>query len=301
MSGIGRAARWGLAIGGTALTAKALWPWLFRFSGTPVSARRFVYVTVAASGVETLWLAELNAAAPGVKRTARTVKKLGTLPGHLGVDGVPETYAALVPSPPNRHMAVMSTQMGLDFTDHNIRFIDLHDGSGDVPFNEHRFSGINRSTCASALFDAFLAAEAANGVPPDVLAAYDWTPLLEGSEGANIPPPSLGWRSDDTLVVTFRFEMGVTAGFTLGPDSFRFRARPGQSPVPACDPGPDPAAPLAGPFAIAPAGGSHAGVITFHGAPLPFVDRKDPFPSPFTFLWSRPRFKRARRVAGYAA
>lgn len=297
MGGIGKAARWGLVAGGAVLAARTLLPWLRRHAATPVSVRRFVYVTVAASGVETLWLAELSAPLPGAKRTARTVKPLGVLPGELGVDGVPETYEALVPSPPNRHMAVLSTQMGLDFVDHNIRIIDLHDGSGDPAFNEHRFAGVDRTACQSSLFDAFLAAEAAAGVPPAQLAAYDWTVLLEGSEGVNIPAPALGWRADDALIVIFRFEVAVLNFAVLGREAFRFQTTPGVSPTVACVAGPDPAPPPPGPFAIAPPGGPHAGVILFNGAPLPFVGRK----LPFGFPWARPRFVRADKVAGLAA
>jgi hypothetical protein len=292
MNGIGRAAKWSLALGGAAIAANAVRHWL---SKSPLASRRFAYVTEAASGEETLRLAELSVPARGVKRTARTLRNLATVPGEEPFGEVPETFTRLVSSPGNRRMAVLSAQVGLDFVDHNIRLVDLVSGGVAPFFNEHRFSTINRATCPSAVFEAFLVTEAAAGTPPDVLAAYDWTVLLEGEAGANIPAPELAWADDDTLVVGFRFRVVLTIGPELGEELFRFRIVPGALPgdfEPWTLPPPPP--PPAGPLSIAPPTAAKRGAILLNGAVLPFVERK----LAIGWLPFLSRWKRAKLVAG---
>jgi hypothetical protein len=188
-----------------------------------IEARRFLYATRAgAAGAETLRLGEMNLVKGRAKPSARAVKAVATLPGAQPSGEVPETWQRLVPSPGNKRIAALSEQFGLNFVDHNIRVVDMATGTA-LFFNEHRFSQIGRATWGSALFDAFLAAEAAIGVPPADLAGYDWRVELEGGPGANIPAPEIAWADDDTLVVGFKLLVIANGQVELGEELFRFR------------------------------------------------------------------------------
>ena len=290
-----KAVRWSLALGAAALSAQALRQWL-RWRGSAV-ARRFLYVTPATgSGEESLWLAELAPAVVGSKPLARTIRKLTTVPGDAPVADVPESFAALIPSPGNLRMAVRSVQLGTDFIDHNVRVADMSAGTLPLFFNEHRFSGINRASCTSVLFDAFLATEAAAGVPPDMLASYDWQVLLEGAPGANIPTPELGWADDETLVAGFRLLVVTNLGQELGEELFRFRIAMTGDPAAVTQwSGPLPAPPPPGPLSIASASAAKAHAILYKGVPLPFLRRGPSFAPGWSLL---PRWRAARKVAG---
>lgn len=245
-----------------------------------VETRRFLFATrVGADGIETLRLGELTAI-DQLKpirprgRTAREVRAVATLPGSSGAQEVPETWQTLVPSPGNLYIVALAEQMGLDFIDHNIKVVDLVAGSVAASFNEHRFSTIRRATWPSALFDAYLAAEAAIGVPPEDLAQYDWRVEMEGSPGANIPAPELRWADDQTLVVGFRLLVQTNTGTELGEEWFRFRLSAADG-FAAFTPwtGAVPPAPPPGKLSLAPPGTKNAGTILYKGAPLEFVRR----------------------------
>lgn len=237
---------------------------------------RFVYVSQAKSGAQTLHLAELVASPFGRGLTARTVATLASVPGETGVGGVPEWFATLLPSPDNAYVAVLSVQLGLDFIDLNVAVYGMIDGHLAARFNEHRFSAIDRATCHSASFDAFLAAEAAMGVPQATLDGYDWGVMLEGAEGANLPSPTLTWIDAATLVATFVFEVLANGAVPLGPDDFSFRVPAGSgvgASVPVdCYTGPltTPAHP-ADRLSLAPIGGKYPSAIHYAGAPLRFT------------------------------
>ncbi|HEV2570008.1 hypothetical protein [Sphingomonas sp.] len=292
-----KALRWSLALGGAALSANALREWLLWRGG---ASRRFVYVTpTTGTGEETLWLSEIARPSPKTKTVARTIKSLFSVPGEQPSGGVPESFHALVPSPGNRRMAVLSVQLGSDFVDNNVRIVDMEAGKPGGFFNEHRFSTISRATCTSALFDAHLAAEAAVGVPADVLAGYDWRVVLEGQPGANIPSPELRWADDETLVVGFRLPVVTIQGQELGEELFRFRiAADGGSDSFEQWTGPAPAPPLTGPLSIASPSAAKAYAILYNGSPLRFLRRAPVLAPP---AWLIPQRKAARMVAGLIA
>ncbi len=263
-----------------------------------IETRRFLYATRAGSfGEETLRLGELNAAPGRTPPTARAIKALATVAGEQPTGSVPETWQRLVPSPGNRRMAVLSEQFGLDFVDHNIRVADVAAGTAAIFFNEHRFSQITRANWTSAVFDAFLAAEAAIGVPPADLAQYDWRVALEGGPGANIPPPEIGWADDETLVVGFRFLVIANNQIDLTEEQFRFRlsAADGFTGFTAWTE-PMPPAPPAGPLSIAPATAPQPGAILYRGALLRFVTAKLRWPLPWLPILNS--WRKARLVAG---
>ena len=248
-----------------------------------IESRRFLYATrVGSNGVETLRLGELLPLKLPIKgrggRSAREVKAVATLPGSSGAQEVPETWQTLVPSPGNRYVAALAEQMGLDFVDHNLKIVDMVGGALAASFNEHRFSTISRATWPSALFDAYLAAEAAIGVPPETLADYDWRVDLEGAAGANIPFPELRWADDQTLVVGFRLLVQTNTGTELGEEWFRFRlsAADGFS---AFTPWTDavPPAPPPSKLSLGPPVATGVGTILYSGAVLAFVRRKLPW------------------------
>jgi hypothetical protein len=259
-----------------------------------VETRRFLYVTRAgADGVETLRLGELLPMKGRGKRSARELAALATVAGPSGSEAVPESWIRLVPSPGNRHMVALADQSGLDFVDHNLRVVDMAAGAGVAAFNEHRFSTIGHPDWSSALFDAYLAAEAAMGVPPEDLAGYGWGVELEGAPGANIPYPELRWADDQTLVVGFRLTVVASTGVELGEEWFRFRLTEADG-FAAFTPwtGAVPPAPPAGPLSL-----SAGGAILYEGVPLSFVRRGFPLPW-FPILT---KLRRATLVGGLVA
>lgn len=245
-----------------------------------IESRRFLYATrVGANGVETLRLGELLP--PPVRRgarKAREVRSVTTVPGSSGAQEVPESWQTLVPSPGNRHIAALAEQMSLDFVDHNLKIVDMVGGTVAASFNEHRFSTIGRATWPSALFDAYLAAEAEIGVPPEDLAGYDWSVDMEGAAGANIPFPEIRWADDQILVVSFKLLVVTNTGTELGEEWFRFRLSAADG-FAAYTPwtGAVPAAPPPSKLSLAPPGAKNAGTILYKGVPLEFVRRG--------FLW----------------
>jgi hypothetical protein len=163
------------------------------------TARRFAFIERTKSGAERLMLANLDALHPFRQTTARTLVQMGIVPGELPSDGsVPETYRDIAVAPDNAHVAVWSAQLGSDFVDFNIGIYDMETGAQTVRFNEHSVAGVNRANCPCPLFDAFLASEAAFGVPQDALDSYDYSVI---SEGTGIGVPSLTWSAAGTLIV----------------------------------------------------------------------------------------------------
>lgn len=192
----------------------------------PVS-RRFVFTETLKNKRERLIQAELDAPKPLAKRTAHNVRELGQVPGDLpSDDSVPESYRWILPSPSNAYIAVHSVQMGINFIDYNLVIHDQMTGAA-LRLNEHSFSGTNRANCASPLFDAFLASEAANGVPPAQLAAYDYSVDVESG---NIGAPVAHWTTDETLLVRYGFDVISTFG-SLGQDQFEYEVAPTGPPL----------------------------------------------------------------------
>lgn len=190
-------------------------------------SRRFAFTETLKNKRERLVQAELDAPKPLAQRTAHIVQELGQLPGETPSDNsVPEGYRWILPSPSNAYVAVHSVQMGINFIDYNLVVHDQMTGAG-LHLNEHSFSGTNRSNCPSPLFDAFLASEAANGVPASVLATYDYSLDLESG---NIGAPVAHWTPDETLLVRFGFDVISTIG-SLGQDQFEFEVAPAGPPL----------------------------------------------------------------------
>ena len=146
---------------------------------------------------------------------------MGTVPSDLPTGGeVPETYQALSVAPDNRRVAVWSAQVGIDFVDFNVAVHDMETGDLIVRFNEHSLSGVNRANCPCPLFGAFLAAEAAVGVPQNQLDSYDYSVIVEGT---GIGEPTLVWSATGTLIATYGFDVAVSpGGFNLGRAPFAF-------------------------------------------------------------------------------
>ncbi|MBC9033973.1 hypothetical protein IAG41_16405 [Sphingomonas sp. JC676] len=193
----------------------------------PVS-RRFAFTETLKNKRERLVQAELDAPKPLAKRTAHIVHELGQLPGDTPSDNsVPEGYRWILPSPSNAYIAVHSVQMAANFIDYNLVIHDQMTGAA-LHLNEHSFSGTNRSNCASPLFDAFLASEAANGVPPAVLAGYDYSVDVESG---NIGAPVAHWTTDETLLVRFGFDVIGSMIGNLGQDQFEYEVAPTGPPL----------------------------------------------------------------------
>ena len=253
--------------------------------------RRFLYVSDdPLSGQQRLRLGEM---APVWLRGTPRARDIGTLRTVAGVSGVPfESYQVLVPSPGNRRVAAHYEQSAVDFIDQNIDIVDLREGTIEFFFNEHHFSAMGRTTWTSAVFEAYLADRAAEGVPPEDLALLDWRITLEG--GFPIPPPDIAWADDDTLMIAFRFRIALvdSVTFEVGEETFRFLLTSadgfgGFAPWT----GPIPHAPSPGALSVSPPGQPH-GVIHYRREPLPF--------SRFAFpIWPlRTPYRTARMVAG---
>jgi len=190
-------------------------------------SRRFAFTETLKNKRERLVQAELDAPVPLAPRSAHIVRELGQVPGEYPSDAsVPESYKWILPSPSNAYVAVHSVQMGINFIDYNLVIHDQMTGAA-VHLNEHSFATTNRSNCASPLFDAFLASEAANSVPADVLAGYDYSVDVESG---NIGAPVAHWTTDETLLVRYGFDVIATIG-SLGQDQFEFEVAPTGSPV----------------------------------------------------------------------
>lgn len=185
------------------------------------TARRFAFTERTKSGAERLMLANLDALHPFRQTTARTLVQMGIVPGQYPSDGsVPETYQDIAVSPDNAYVAVWSAQVGTDFVDFNIGIYDMETGALRVRFNEHSVAGVNRANCPCPLFDAFLASEAAFGVPQAGLDAYDYSVI---SEGTGIGEPTLTWSAAGTLIATYGFDVKLDGtSFVLGQGLFAF-------------------------------------------------------------------------------
>jgi hypothetical protein len=193
----------------------------------PVS-RRFAFTETLKNKRERLVQAELDPAKPPVRRTAHIVHELGQLPGDTPSDNsVPESYKWILPSPSNAYVAVHSVQMAANFIDYNFVIHDQMTGAA-LRLNEHSFSDTSRANCASPLFDAFLASEAANGVPPAILAGYDYSIDVESG---NIGAPVAHWTAEETLLVRFGFDVIGSAIGNLGQDQFEFEVAPTGPPL----------------------------------------------------------------------
>lgn len=265
--------------------------------------RRFAYVEQLKNGSQRLMLAELNPkTGRPLPRTARVIKQMATQPGEQPTDGnPPQSFRILLPSRSNAYLAVLAVEWGIDFVDLNVSIYDQATGDGIVEFNEHRFTDTHRANCSSPVFETVLAAEAANGVPPDQLAAYDY------SIDAESPPaqlPELVWTTDDTLLVRFSFEVLVSpVNYTPGVDTFEFEVAP-VAPFTLLSRNAD-RRPSSGPPAdyfslLAVRGGKQ---IAFHKALLPFElsTRLPPWLQPLLLLpLFVPPYRKAEIVAGYA-
>lgn len=253
--------------------------------------RRFLYVTLdASSGQQRLRLGEMTPLWPrGVPRA----RQIGTLLTIAGSSGDPfESYQALVPSPGNRRMAAHYEQSSSSFTDQNIHLVDMREGAIEAFINEHRFSGLGRASWTSAVFEGYLAEQAALGVPPEDLALLDWRIVVEG--GVPIPPPDIAWADDDTLMIAFRLrvELADPSGFELGEETFRFRlsSADGFAGFELWS-GAIPHAPAPGALSILPP--AHPkGVIHYRLQPVRFSG----FGLPIWPLWTR--YRAATMVAG---
>lgn len=183
--------------------------------------RRFAFVERTTTGAERLMLANFDGSLPFGGPRARIITRMDEVPGALPGGGlVPETYRAIAVAPDNAHVAVWSAQIGGDFVDYNIAIYDMTTGARSVRFNEHSVAGVNRANCSCPLFDAFLATEVANGVPPDQIALYDYSVVVEGT---GIGQPTLVWSAAGTLIATYGFDVLVNgAGFALGRAPFAF-------------------------------------------------------------------------------
>ncbi|MDZ7588656.1 MAG: hypothetical protein U5J78_05810 [Parasphingorhabdus sp.] len=183
-------------------------------------AKRFAYVERMKGGEERLMLAEFDRfRKPNV--TAHNVREMARVPGDPPSGGdIPESYAALATSHDNGFVAALSVQVGLDFIDYNYAIFSFDTGLQVVRFNEHSFTGTNRANCPCPLFDAFLASEAALGVPPADLAAYDYG---IDAESGSIGAPTMQWTDAGTLLVNYGFDVVAhPAGFIIGQDRFEY-------------------------------------------------------------------------------
>lgn len=253
--------------------------------------RRFLYVTAdASSGQQRLRLGQL---APFWPRGAPRARDIATLLTIAGSSGDPfESFQVLVPSPGNRRMAAHHDQSASSFTDQNIHVVDMREGAVVAFINEHSFSGIDRASWDSAVFEAYLAEQAALGVPPEDLALLDWRVAVEG--GVPIPPPEIAWADDDTLMIAFRLRVDLAgpSGFELGEETFRFRLSAADG-FAGSEPwsGAIPHAPAPGALSILPPG-HPKGVIHYRLQPVRFTGFG-------LLIWPlRVRYRAALMVAG---
>lgn len=192
------------------------------------TARRFVFFEDMKDGSQRLMLANLDRSRFRFAPSARIIAQMGTVPGNPPVDGnVPETYALIVCRPDNAYAAVWSAQVGIDFVDWNVGIYDMETGARTVRFNEHSLSDVNRANCPCPLFDTFLAAEAAIGVPQSQLDTYDYTVVVEGT---GVGEPILTWSATGTLIADYGFDVMGDGAFLLGQGRFAFEIAPTAGP-----------------------------------------------------------------------
>lgn len=224
----------------TAFTGLALIAFMV---GSPVHAqsRRFAYVTVnKLTGEETLWTAALRTGGTIAHPPAATAPKLlQKLPGAMGAGGeAPEAYQSIVVARGNARFAAYSEQVTPSFRDANVRVFDMATGSLLFFVNEHRFSAVSRALCSSTRFSAFLAEQAASGVPAGDLAALDFH---VDPEDPNFTGPVIMWTSTGRLRVTYGFRVLTTWG-DIGDENFTLEFDPATGPaILACNPPPEPA------------------------------------------------------------
>lgn len=188
------------------------------------TARRFAFVERIKSGRERLMLANLDAINTFTGPTARIIAQMGAVPGNVPPAGeIPESYVRITVRPDNAFVAAYSAQVGIDFVDYNIAIYEMNGGTLSVRFNEHSLSGVNRANCPSPLFDAFLASEAALGVPQSQIDSYDYSVIVEGT---GIGAPTLAWSGTGTLIATYGFDVVADGAFVLGQEQFAFEIAP---------------------------------------------------------------------------
>jgi hypothetical protein len=267
---------------------------------SPVAERsRFAYAqSVPLNNAQELVLAGINPLytfPPGP--TASIVRVLHSVAGPGGgpAGQPPETYSLLLPSPSNRYLAVLSDQLGTTFRDANINIYDLRTGLWVARFNEHSFGGTDRSTCVPPVFQRFLDSEAALGVPPATLAAYNYRVEVEGTGFAG---PWLTWTADESgerLLIRFEFNLLVLSGPRLAQDSFEFEIQPAEragNQILSCNAGLPSARQPAPVFAISGALSKYPGRIIYRKSFLSFVDPIRGLPL------FKPPYMPALRVAG---
>lgn len=255
-------------------------------------AGRFAFTDTLKTGQQVLTLAQLRRSG-WPRPSAGIVREMGRVPGGRGFGGaVPEEYVSILPSPSSRYLAALSLQSGIDFLDFNVHVYAMETGAHTAFYNEHRFTDTNRSNCPSPLFDAFLAAEAAFGVPPAELDRYDYVVQAEGTSPSG---RILGWSASETLLLGYQYDIFVTpGGLALGSESFVFEVDPARAATLSRNGGIAPMPQPANRFGISPHMPRVRPHITLKRSSVTFVR---------TLLSPRfdtyPRVQPADRVVGY--
>lgn len=103
----------------------------------------------------------------------------------------------------------------LEFTDLRIEFFDMRTGDRKGSFNEHIFSGHNRTVVVSDLFEAWRASILDSFTPEEVSIIDEGLDYELEVEGAIEGDPYWQWNEDGTITVYY--DLGV---FGVGWDSF---------------------------------------------------------------------------------
>jgi hypothetical protein len=133
----------------------------------------------------------------------------------------PTQVHKLLASPLNTRVLVHSSELPIGALDENLQVWNMATATGGLLFNEHSAAGyMNKTTCPSAVFKAYLAA-AYPGAPPATTDPIDYELSVEGMDGANIAPPQiLGWIDEQKVALKWKFRFNTSDGGASLEDTF---------------------------------------------------------------------------------